>query len=1455
MGWGWEWFMQNQGYKVTGVGGEYGAFVWAKEAPKPKPVLPEEVVTPIEEIVEPPKKVKENLAKSRTYGFDGIKNGVDASGPVPIVYGKHLVGGNIVQLQVASMRKLPNTNENRSGEYDGNPVTTRTVLNPSYVLQEVNGYLFMLVALSEGVCRHSDGSLNFIDALYINGQVHTSYPGILTIAMAGLAEQTNNRLRTKYIDQLDLVDFLGDLITTTDYSDILTTTYVTKTLTRTDANVLRVGVVAPKGLYQKMFDGTYKEVVVDVTVQWRKVGGTWATATDSRMARPNNPGGVYVTAETDKNGVTPFTVVQNGSRVAFRVVGNMGKRWADTPSTLRYREATVPGAWVTTGITWSVTRRGTGIVRITDDLNAGSYEIEIGLGSTQYTLHSPTPINSNTITADKEVTIASASDSSPVQQNRTFQIRGRSKTVVRGEIHIDVDEPGQYEVQVKRNDTGSNITDVEDEVQLDYVTEVNVTDIGYPHTAMVAVGIRASEQLSGGVPKITALMYGKEVEVFTVADPPTSTIKWSDSPVWAIYDLLTNKVYGMGKHFTQADVNLASFIDADDYCDDLVADGAGGTEKRCTLNMVIDYQAPVLDVITQILATFRGFIIWSGGQVKLGIDKDPGSVAQTFGEDDIIDGTLSIAYMAERDKPNTVEVTFLDEDNNYEKTVLTLEDRDTITNATPVVKQPFQLVGVTRQSQAHREARYFRDTVKNNDVVITFSAGPRAANVQVGDVIEVTHTLGSFSSTKFRVFEIGENPDDTYYIVAREYNNSVYTEGTIPGNTIRNIEPIENAAPAVEDLTLAEINPLLEDGVVRSDMVVTWQPQRSYSYYEDFDVYVDPLEQPVKVIAGSTTEVVKVESGKGSDFTEGAIILVGLSVGTERVTVTSISTDDLTVTPLLSVAPAAGDIVSIEDAGFSLVGKTKENKFTVENLKVATYRVRVVANSKFGVANVEGSPIAFISVDGVTDRPETVTGLTGSMTDRVILDWDETVHDAELLANGTFGSGVEFWESQAYFTYAAGKGRLTVGGSERTIFYTKDFDGVNTLKFRTVEGDYWKMKGTITINGGETGSLRAKIFDSTDALLSTITISTTSTATKTKTFVAPANSYYVIFYLVAGTAGSYVDFDNVSFKRRGRHFAGYEIRTADSGWGDMSYAARTLESNYETTDIASRSVTYYVRAYDSLGFYSAASASIAVANTIPDLSGLAASEINIEFNTEGTARGYLISFDDVVGGGGAIRFRYYMSRTSGFTPGPSNLVQAIAVETAQTTIPPVKVEANEDLGINWNQEDLYFKLGVSDELTDLLDDEVFSAQKTFDASVALPAAISVNERPNISFDEFTVVRSEQEGEWLTAKEYFRVQIPIGATKLVINVFTDINSGAGYADMRIRIRLGSYSVWVWHRDVNGTDPIAHELRLTFPFSYGGTRQDIIFETYWDSNVVLREGSAGIASGYGSAHWWE
>ena len=44
-------------------------------------------------------------------------------------------------------------------------------------------------------------------------------------------------------------------------------------------------------------------------------------------------------------------------------------------------------------------------------------------------------------------------------------------------------------------------------------------------------------------------------------------------------DFITNTRYGLGSFINITDISLTSAIEAADYCDELVTDGKGGTEK------------------------------------------------------------------------------------------------------------------------------------------------------------------------------------------------------------------------------------------------------------------------------------------------------------------------------------------------------------------------------------------------------------------------------------------------------------------------------------------------------------------------------------------------------------------------------------------------------------------------------------------------------------------------------------------------------------------------------------------------------------------------------------------------------------------------------------------------------------------------------------------------------------
>lgn len=134
---------------------------------------------------------------------------------------------------------------------------------------------------------------------------------------------------------------------------------------------------------------------------------------------------------------------------------------------------------------------------------------------------------------------------------------------------------GQYvRVQVKRLDINKDHY-----VTLDSIIEEYTSDSYYYDTAIVRLEFpTANETLNGTVPTFKFPVKG--ISNIRVYDSLTHyTPQWSDNPVWCLCDLLTNKRYGAGEWFTYDNIDIASARIAAAYCDT----GYNGTKFTCNL--------------------------------------------------------------------------------------------------------------------------------------------------------------------------------------------------------------------------------------------------------------------------------------------------------------------------------------------------------------------------------------------------------------------------------------------------------------------------------------------------------------------------------------------------------------------------------------------------------------------------------------------------------------------------------------------------------------------------------------------------------------------------------------------------------------------------------------------------------------------------------------------------------
>jgi len=258
--------------------------------------------------------------------------------------------------------------------------------------------------------------------------------------------------------------------------------------------------------------------------------------------------------------------------------------------------------------------------------------------------------------------------------------------------------------------------------------------------------------------------------------------------VW--YDYMTGSRYGANVPTTAIDTTpTTSALDQwRDYCDELITytpvGGGSTTQKRYTINGVIDTARPVKDNIDIILQNGGA---WLSYDVSTGLWEPIPKRAATVGElasaleftdDNIISGiTLSSTRL--EDLYNMFEVEFFDKYNRdqkaYARLALDAEDRNP-NEPDNQLRMSLDLVNNSVQAEllGQLELRQSRD-----DLVVEFTTNQYGIQAQAGDVIKITSDLYDWSPKLFRVMRVKEQETDTGGLVASiqalEYNADVYS--------------------------------------------------------------------------------------------------------------------------------------------------------------------------------------------------------------------------------------------------------------------------------------------------------------------------------------------------------------------------------------------------------------------------------------------------------------------------------------------------------------------------------------------------------------------------------------------------------------------------------------------------------------------------------------------------------
>jgi hypothetical protein len=260
-----------------------------------------------------------------------------------------------------------------------------------------------------------------------------------------------------------------------------------------------------------------------------------------------------------------------------------------------------------------------------------------------------------------------------------------------------------------------------------------------------------------GLPSRQIELRGKKLYDFRSA-----TTAYSNNPVLAIYDYMTNTRYGMG--VASADIDTTSWTSAANYCD----------TKGWTLNMVIKRNQPAQYVVDSMLLHFRGHIVWYDGQFYMRYsDTAYESSVMTLTDSHIVqDATgkamVSISQPSRWKRPDTIRVKFVDPDLDYTTDDLMLGENAGVVNE-------IRLPGCTNRQQAADLGIYQLERMQL-DRLVTGTFRDDALKLEPHDLVTFTSSALSISAETMRVVSAKIQPDGLIALALMYEQDTLYDD-------------------------------------------------------------------------------------------------------------------------------------------------------------------------------------------------------------------------------------------------------------------------------------------------------------------------------------------------------------------------------------------------------------------------------------------------------------------------------------------------------------------------------------------------------------------------------------------------------------------------------------------------------------------------------------------------------
>ena len=352
-----------------------------------------------------------------------------------------------------------------------------------------------------------------------------------------------------------------------------------------------------------------------------------------------------------------------------------------------------------------------------------------------------------------------------------------------------------------------------------------------------------AEVYTQGIPKITCVVEGNRVydprqDEFSpyydssIGSGHRSNGAWNElgytsNPALILLDYIRDEKYGLGESISNID--LQSFVDAADVCDEDVNLDDGGTQKRYTCDGVLDTSRSIRANIEDILSTMIGTLTLVGGKYVLNA-YEYRTPSLDINESHLIEPLTVVTKNSRRNTYNAVKGMFPSSEDNYIptdypaqiSTQYAQDDGETI-------YLDMSLPLTTDNIRAQRIARL--TMLKSRfQTSVSMTLNLTGLKVKVGDNIRLSNTRLGYSNKIFEVISFNLIPDAdkglAVQIDALENDVAAYTWNTsdeidfTTGGTVSLYDG--RTAEPVTALTLDAISDVNTDGSVSPAIGVSW---------------------------------------------------------------------------------------------------------------------------------------------------------------------------------------------------------------------------------------------------------------------------------------------------------------------------------------------------------------------------------------------------------------------------------------------------------------------------------------------------------------------------------------------------------------------------------------------------------------------------------------------------------